>query len=306
MPAASLRALLTSTIDYAGLFPPANLALGPALQNHSEYVRLPDAWMLGAFILPVAEFDAAARHLSAFDHEHVLRISALGPRTESASAFLQALSAVKEAIEAFSKVCGSGASIEQLEMPLPAEVDADLLKAMRASVAHSTLNAYWEAPAKTAVRTIELIAESNAGHPVRKFGFKLRTGGVTAEAFPSSAEIASALVAATRQSVPIKFTAGLHHPVRLFHESVETKMHGFLNVLGAGVLAAEHGWSEEQTAEMLDDESPQSFSFTDELFAWREWEIPTARIVALRKLVTSLGSCSFDEPREDLRALKLL
>jgi hypothetical protein len=57
---------------------------------------------------------------------------------------------------------------------------------------------------------------------------------------------------------------------------------------------------------MLDDESPASFSFTEEFFGWREWKIPTGRISELRTLVTSLGSCSFDEPREDLRALKLL
>jgi hypothetical protein len=306
MPAASLRALLAQAVDYAGLFPPANLALEPALRNHAEYVRLPDAWMLGAFILPVAEFDIAPRHFSQFDREHALRISALGPRTDNTAAFLQALSAAKELIEAFSKACGSVASIEQLEMPLSAELDAELLKEARFGLAHSKLNAFWEAPAKAATRAIALIAASNAADSRRKFGFKLRTGGVTAEAFPSSVEIAAALVAATNQGVPIKFTAGLHHPVRLFHESVQTKMHGFLNVLGAGVLAAEHKWSEEQTAEMLDDESPASFSFTDEFFGWREWKISTERISELRKLVTSFGSCSFDEPREDLRALKLL
>jgi hypothetical protein len=306
MPAASLRALLVNAIDYAGLFPPANLALAPALENYAEYVRLPDAWMLGAFILPVAEFDTAARHLSQFDQEHVLRISALGPRTDNAEAFLQSLCAATDLIAAFSKTCGQAASIEQLEMPLPADFDAELLQRMHSVLAHSKLNAFWEAPAKMAARAIELIAQSNATQPARKFAFKLRTGGVTAEAFPSSEQIAAALVAATTQKVPIKFTAGLHHPVRLFHESVQTKMHGFLNVLGAGVLAAEHQWSEEQTAQMLDDESPASFSFTDEFFAWCEWKIPTGRISELRKLVTSLGSCSFDEPREDLRALKLL
>ena len=262
--------------------------------------------MLGAFILPVAEFDAAARSLSKFNQEHPLRISALAPRTDGAAAFLQALSGAKDSIDAFSKTCGALASIEQLEMPLPAEPGTELLKEARSILAYSKLNAFWEAPAKAAGRAIELIAENNAASAGRKFGFKLRTGGVTAEAFPSSAEIAAALVAATNQQVPIKFTAGLHHPVRLFHESVQTKMHGFLNVLGAGVLAAEHAWSEKQTAAMLDDESPASFSFTNESFSWREWKISTERISELRKLVTSLGSCSFDEPREDLRALKLL
>jgi hypothetical protein len=83
-------------------------------------------------------------------------------------------------------------------------------------------------------------------------------------------------------------------------------MHGFLNVLGAGVLAAEHGWDEGQTSAMLEDENPKSFAFDDTLFAWRDWEIATDRIKARRRFVTSFGSCSFDEPREDLRVLKFL
>ena len=82
-------------------------------------------------------------------------------------------------------------------------------------------------------------------------------------------------------------------------------MHGFLNVLGAGVLAAEHRWSETQTQEMLAEEEAASFVFEEESFRWRDWKISTAQTVARRRLVTSLGSCSFDEPREDLRALGL-
>lgn len=134
----------------------------------------------------------------------------------------------------------------------------------------------------------------------------MRTGGVTVEAFPSSRQIAQALVAPETHQVPIKFTAGLHHPVRQFRDEVGTKMHGFLNVLGAAVLAAEHRWDERQTAEMLDDEDIGSFVFDDESFAWRGWKIAGDRIEARRKFVTSFGSCSFDEPREDLRALNLL
>ena len=43
----------------------------------------------------------------------------------------------------------------------------------------------------------------------------------------------------------------------------------------------------------------------EEMFRWREWKISTAKITQRRQLVTSLGSCSFDEPRDDLRALGL-
>jgi hypothetical protein len=302
---ASLRALLAHSIDYAGLFPPANLGLEPALQNQSQYVRVPESWMLGAFILPIAEFDAAARHLSDFDREHPLRISALGPRTDNAEAFLKSLSATIDAIATFQSRFDR-AVIDQLEMPLPGGVDAELLKAIRQRLGHSDLKTFWEAKADAVERVAELLNENNAANAGRKLGFKLRTGGVTVEAFPSSSQIANALMAVGTRGVPIKFTAGLHHPVRLFHDSVQTKMHGFLNVLGAGVLALEHDWTQREITQMLDDENVASFSFTEDFFAWRQWRTSTEAITARRELVTSFGSCSFDEPREDLRALKLL
>jgi hypothetical protein len=262
--------------------------------------------MLGPFILPVAQFDAAARDISQFEKKYPLRVSALGPRTDSAEAFVQSVAAAMDSIASFRGAASGLAPVEQFEMPLPADVNDDVLQAMR-SRTESQLATFWEAPGKTGERAIALIAGNNRANPGRnKLGFKLRTGGVKAEAFPSSTEIAAVLMAAGHQQVPIKFTAGLHHPVRLFHESVQTKMHGFLNVLGAAVLALEHQWNEAEIIQMLDDEDPGSFSFADDVFAWRDWEIPAAKISARRELVTSLGSCSFDEPRDDLRALKLL
>ena len=83
-------------------------------------------------------------------------------------------------------------------------------------------------------------------------------------------------------------------------------MHGFLNVLGAAVLGAEHQWEADQAVTMLENEDPRSFSFTDDVFSWRDWKIATERLQYRRKFVRSFGSCSFDEPREDLRALDLL
>jgi len=114
------------------------------------------------------------------------------------------------------------------------------------------------------------------------------------------------LLASSKHHVPIKFTAGLHHPIRQFRDEVKTEMHGFLNVLGAGVLSAEHHWDEAQTIEMLEDQSTRDFEFHDTVFAWREYEVTLDRIKARRKFVTSFGSCSFNDPREDLRALNLL
>ncbi|PYK59097.1 MAG: hypothetical protein DME43_09705 [Verrucomicrobia bacterium] len=302
--AASLRALLARSIDYAGMFPPCQLELEPALKNQVQYLRTADAWMLSAFVLPVEQFGAAKQLLTEFDPLHPLHVSALGPKTENAAAFRTALAKTDAAIRSLSTHNVDLVSVSQLEMFLPPDVDSQLLSEAWSIL--GTLPTFWEAPPARAEQTISLVAELNSNVDSPTFGYKLRTGGVTADAFPTSEQIAQALVTPVTHQVPIKFTAGLHHPLRMFRDEVQTKMHGFLNVLGAAVLAAEHKWDSRQTALMLEDENADSFSFTDEFFAWREWKIDIKRLQDRRKFVTSFGSCSFDEPREDLRALGLL
>lgn len=304
MVAASLKALLAHSVDYAGMFPPCSLGLEPALRNQAEYVRSPDAWMLGAFVLSIEQFNATKQLLSQFDVQHPLRVAALGPKTASADAFLDALEDADTAIRSLSRHNVDLASISHLEMFLPHDVDVASLK--EASSILGDLPVFWEASSDRAEQTIALLAEFNSDADSANFGFKLRTGGVTADAFPTSMQITKALVTPATHQLPIKFTAGLHHPLRQYRGEVQTKMHGFLNVLGAAALAAEHRWDTNQTAIMLEDESVDSFSFTDDFFAWREWRIDTKRLQYRRRFVVSFGSCSFDEPRDDLRALNLL
>jgi len=304
MRAASLRVLLTHSIDYAGMFPPCSLGLEPALKNQAEYVQSSDAWMLGAFVLPIQQFDATRQLLSQFDAQHPLRVAALGPKTASADAFLEALDDADAAIRSLSRHNVDLISMSHLEMLMPDKVDVASLKEAKSIL--GDLPVFWEAPPDRAEQTIELLAEFNSDADSATFGYKLRTGGVTADAFPTSLQIAKALVTPATHQLPIKFTAGLHHPLRQYREEVQTKMHGFLNVFGAAVLAAEHQWDANQTAIMLEDENVDSFSFTDDFFAWREWRIDIKRLQYRRRFVVSFGSCSFDEPREDLRALGFL
>ncbi len=302
MPAASLRALLERSIDYAGLFPPATLSLAAALQNNASYIRADESWMLNAFVLPIAQFGEATRFLTNLGGVTPIKVSALGPKTEDVDSFEQA---VKSAIESIRLFNNTGATVVQCEIPLPATYGATFLERTATALRDIDAQVFFEATAARAEETIALLADCNSKSG-KCAGFKLRTGGVTADAFPTSAMIARALISAAKYSVPIKFTAGLHHPVRMFREEVATKMHGFLNVLGAGVLAIEHGWDEAETAKMLEDENVDSFQFDAAHFRWREFEVNAAKIIEHRSLVTSFGSCSFDDPRVDLRALKLL
>jgi hypothetical protein len=151
------------------------------------------------------------------------------------------------------------------------------------------------------------VIEAIAGHRFRNAGVKLRCGGASASAIPSLEQVAFVLDACRRSDVSFKATAGLHHPVRSHRAETGGEMHGFLNVFGAALLSREHGLGEERIRPILAEDDPGAFSFTPEAFCWRDLRIPADRIRELRRhAVTSFGSCSFDEPREDLRSLGIL
>ncbi|MGH9658246.1 MAG: hypothetical protein ACRD96_06860, partial [Bryobacteraceae bacterium] len=97
--------------------------------------------------------------------------------------------------------------------------------------------------------------------------------------------------------VPFKATAGLHRAIR------SAGGHGFLNVLVAAALADR---GVEVVTAALEEDSPAAFRFDSTVVAWREHALGEADIAAMRRRLISFGSCSFDEPVEDLRALGLL
>src|SRR4051794_11928496 len=104
---ASLRAFFNQTIDFARMFPPFAFALEPAMRNQASYVRSPEAWMLNGFVLPVGQFNAAAKFVSQFDASNPLRVAALGPKTANIEAFLGALTEASAAVRLLSRSNGS-------------------------------------------------------------------------------------------------------------------------------------------------------------------------------------------------------
>jgi hypothetical protein len=80
--------------------------------------------------------------------------------------------------------------------------------------------------------------------------------------------------------------------------------HGFVNVFVAGVLARVHRLTEARLREVIADEDAAHFTFTDDGLSWNDLHTSTEQIRSARRdAVTSFGSCSIDEPRDDLRAL---
>src|SRR5262249_35180972 len=127
-------------------------------------------------------------------------------------------------------------------------------------------------------------------------GLKLRCGGLEEAAFPAPEQVAFALLACGREMLSFKATAGLHHPIRHRDPGLNVMMHGFLNVFGAGMLAYHHHLEEGPLRAIVEDEDPSHFAFDEREFRWKDLAVNVEQIQRGRThLVTSFGSCSFDE-----------
>lgn len=156
------------------------------------------------------------------------------------------------------------------------------------------------------------VATGNLGEldDVKKSGCfaKIRTGGLKPDAIPSPAAVAAFIVACADRRLPFKATAGLHHPIRAQQaltyapDAPRAVMHGFLNVL----LASAFAWQGERNIEPIVAEMDASaFAFGD-CASWRDKSISLEHIRDARlNFMHSIGSCSFDEPVQDLKALGL-
>ena len=148
---------------------------------------------------------------------------------------------------------------------------------------------------------------NNRNPKIKFIGYKVRTGGIEAKDFPSIDKLASVILECNNYGVLLKATAGLHHPIRHYAQSVQTHMHGFINVIGASILTSIHKLDFDTIYEILSEEEPANFKFTDQKFIWRDYEATKEQIEFSRiKSFSSFGSCSFDEPLTDLESLGLL
>jgi hypothetical protein len=327
---ASVRALLAGIVDYAGMFPPAKLPLEQVLQNYLRYRTEAESWMLGRFVCPVGQL-GKLQILSrdATPSGTPIAISVLGSGGSGGAEFLANFRADLETIGEVSRQSCRHAVVDVMEVRFPSDTIANLTKTnvfgLFANVSDyaerlgpKALTLYfeislappWRDSVEGLIAAAEALKDWNTTQERSRFrpvGLKLRSGGLEKAAFPTLEQVAYTITRCREARVALKFTAGLHHPLRHYDAGVQTHMHGFLNVFGAGVLADVHQLNEEQVQQILADEDPANFTFTDEGFRWNEFMASTEEIAVIRReLLISFGSCSFDEPRDDLRALGLL
>jgi hypothetical protein len=295
----SLRDLLLGLIDYAGLFPPAALDMPTAARKYAEYREGEYRWALGRFIVPVArldEFEKAAEGMlpgAGLEGNDFWRLSALVGAD---------LPSDLTRIAEFNQKRAGAAIIDTIE--IKAARPADIEDAMK--LTPTNLTPYFEIPiGGDPTDLIKSVAETEARA-------KVRTGGVTADAFPSSFDLARFIKICAEEDVPFKATAGLHHPLRSVNrltyepDSASAMMHGFLNVFLAAAFA-QSGMDVDRLVELLEEKSPDAFQFNSGGVTWRDEMIVRGQLRNSRNLLAiAFGSCSFEEPIEDLKKIGLL
>ena len=297
----ALRTLLRGSIDYAGLFPPAGLGMAPAVANYASYRDGTHAWALGRFVVPasrIEEFEsAAAGLLPPSPSPSPWRVAALLGADPAAD--IRALgelncrhAAVGEGALTADVVEGKADSVEAVERLL--------------CQVPPYVQAYLEVPiAGDPARLVAAIGRAGGRA-------KVRTGGITPDAFPPADHLVRFIRACRSAGVPFKATAGLHHPLRADYrltyqpDSVRGTMYGFLNVfLTTGFMAA--GLDDREAGLLLEERDRDSIRFDESGVEWKGRRLGVDVIHRSREEgIVSFGSCSFTEPIGDLESLGLL
>ena len=293
----SVKVLLSEAVDYAGLFPPARLSMPEAVINYATYRNSNYNWMLGRFVVTAArlgEFYESAGDFVSRDAGNPWRVSVVVGEN---------LPETFRQVEEVNVSNGPGIVCDTLE--IKAETPALIEDA--AKLIPGGINAYFELPINDG------LADLVASLSITGQRAKVRTGGITPESFPKSAEIVRFVRTCLAANVPFKATAGLHHPIRCFKpltyesDSRTGTMHGFLNMFLMTGFALE-GYRKNLLEDVMEEEFEEVFRFEDQSAVWRNdfslniWQLEALR----RKGIQSFGSCSFDEPIADLQKLGIL
>jgi hypothetical protein len=295
---------MVGVVDYAGLFPPADLDMATAVRNYGAYRSGEFQRFLGRFVVPATrleEFAAAAEPLM--------------PRRRSdepwrlAALLSPDLDADRRAVTAFNNRYGSGttprAVVDSIEAKLATAAEvAPLIEGGGGGAPKMEVYAEVSSAPDPAVMLAELARRGAKA--------KIRTGGITPEAIPRSADVVRFIAAASRANVPFKATAGLHHAMRGVYpltysaNSPRAPMHGFINLFIAASLLRV-GVADTEALAALDETDAAAFQFGPASVRWKQRRLPIEQIRSTRdQFARSFGSCSFEEPLRDLQALRLL
>lgn len=270
-----MTGLLDALVDDAGLFPPEELSMAAALDRHAADRFAASPVLSHRFVVAVERLPEALAALG--DRALTLVVVCDPPDVADVVAYLAA---------------DPRTHLDAVDVRVPGADPALLAEAagaVRGPGVRLWAETGWDVAAEAAATAL-------AGVPGA--GRKLRCGGVRAELFPSSEQVAAALVACAAAGVPVKATAGLHGAVRHVDPATGFDHHGFADLLLAAAHAAA-GADVATVAAALDERDGAALAAA--LLA-----LPPERVTAARALFTGYGSCSTSEPLEEAAALGLL
>ena len=277
---------LTNLVDDAAIFPPGNVPLDRAVAEHRAHKASEYAAMVGGFVVSDVKIPDLIDVLDELDDDDQLTINLV---------VTGGAGAIEPAVRWASRV--PLLRLGALECALRDEDDlahnarrvCAALDALEDELAE--VNVFVEPPRVVGWPTHGWLAAVDE-LAMQELPLKLRTGGVTEDAFPTSVELAAAISAALDRELPFKCTAGLHHAVRQTDPETGLTHHGFLNV-----LAATRACLDGRNTEAVLDET-NAHALLDGL--------EDAALDSTRRWFTGFGSCSILEPHDDLVELGLI
>jgi hypothetical protein len=118
--------------------------------------------------------------------------------------------------------------------------------------------------------------------------------------------------ACNRLGIPFKATAGLHHaicgtyPLTYESDGASNPMFGYLNLFFAAAFIRK-GMTDRDARYVLEEDSIDEFHIHDVGLSWRGHDLSRDDLRVTRsQLFLSFGSCSFQEPVDEARALELI
>ena len=293
----TLPAYVLGLVDNAAIFPPGNSPLDTAVRAHREHRVASYAGLVGPFVVSDVKLPDLREVISREPVETPLRVAVV---------VTGGAGSLEPAVRWTTGT--DGLELAALEIAIRDSDTGDLAhNAARIVTAVDMLRAeeqlsddvevYVEPPPLHGdsathgwLGALDAVAEAG-------FRLKFRTGGVTADTFPTAHDLGAGIGHALDRETAFKCTAGLHRALRHHDDETGFEHHGFLNVLLATRSALdgnpEAAWTN------LDEHDPGIVLATLNAFTAEE-------LLTARRWFTSFGSCSILEPLEDLIELGMI
>jgi len=304
------RLFLDGLVDYAGLFPPANLDMAASVAEYRQARNAATGWIIDRFIIPASRLNELAAELTSTmtAGEPPWDISVI--LDTGGEPWLHSISSDVATATAFARELAPAVRFTMAEVKVPidllaADDPAHQVGEAATSVARLGAMPMFELPPAGDLRSlVGALVDARQSRQV-VLGAKLRCGGLAAHDFPPPQQVADFISICGEFDVPFKATAGLHHPFRYEDPDDGFTHHGFVNIVTAAVMAS--SLDDSLLVELISDQDGANFDLAPSGLSWRGHSV-TAEAVATGRagLITSYGSCSVAEPLDDLAAMGVL